>query len=173
MAEFYICNESHVVVYNSPANGDRVRVGVQWGYINRQGKVPEFSYCCCGEADPDNMNVHGPGISCRASVRKEVEGAVLQFLWQSHLAVTSLVREYHNFTLTDLEKSFVFSFYGFPGYPDTLSFHLSGAYDCFGSPILEIADRDSLLEYARKICTLVTERLIGQIDNGFIELLNP
>lgn len=107
MADFYICNESHVVIYNSPTNRESVRVGVQWGYINRQGRIPEFSYCCCGVADSDNMTVHGPSVACRPSVRREVEGAVLQFLNQSRLAVRTLVREYHNFTLTDLEKQFI------------------------------------------------------------------
>lgn len=171
MADFYICNESHVAVYDSPMNGDRVSVGVQWGYLNRQGRIPTFSYCCCGEADPDNINVHGPSITCRASARKEVEGAVRQFLSQNHLEVTILVREYHNITLTDLEKPLMFSFYGVPGQPE-IGVHMSGAYDCFGSPRLEITERDSLLEYAKKVGRLAIECGNGQMKKEFIEPLN-
>jgi len=53
-----------------------------------------------------------------------------------------------------------------------LGFHMSGAYDCFGSPELDITRRNSLLVYAKKICTLANERMNGQFNSKFVELLN-
>jgi len=49
---------------------------------------------------------------------------------------------------------------------------MSGAYDCFGSPELDITRRNSLLEYAKKICALANERMNGQFNSEFVKLLN-
>jgi len=119
--KFYYMNEIRDFYYQSPDAMNGVKVRVYWDVgsydpkhaVFSQGWIQGFPIAC--NALYNGKAFYGKDISCKASVRRDVERAVKQYLAESQVQVGDLIKEGYSIDVKTKYGDFVMQCEGIPG----------------------------------------------------------